>query len=102
MYPRSADMGLGVPFNIASYGLLTYTIAHVCDLVPGDFIHVLGRPMFIAIMSGQAPAGAASETAEAFSNFEDQSREEEYRFLCVVASDFKLIGYEKIEMKMGV
>nr|GFD03267.1 bifunctional dihydrofolate reductase-thymidylate synthase 1-like [Tanacetum cinerariifolium] len=42
MYQRSADMGLGVPFNIASYALLTCMIAHVCDLVPGDFVHVLG------------------------------------------------------------
>jgi thymidylate synthase len=42
MYQRSADMGLGVPFNIASYSLLTCMLAHVCDLVPGDFIHVLG------------------------------------------------------------
>ncbi|KAI3758999.1 hypothetical protein L6452_06572 [Arctium lappa] len=42
MYQRSADMGLGVPFNIASYALLTCIIAYVCDLVPGDFVHVLG------------------------------------------------------------
>ncbi|KAG6548218.1 hypothetical protein Mapa_010269 [Marchantia paleacea] len=42
MYQRSCDMGLGVPYNIASYSLLTYMIAHVCDLVPGDFVHVLG------------------------------------------------------------
>ncbi|KAK8483914.1 hypothetical protein V6N13_128746 [Hibiscus sabdariffa] len=42
MHQRSADFGLGVPFNIASYALLTCMIAHVCDLVPGDFIHVLG------------------------------------------------------------
>ncbi|KAA8536086.1 hypothetical protein F0562_028564 [Nyssa sinensis] len=42
MYQRSADMGLGVPFNIASYSLLTCMIAHVCDLVPGDFVHVIG------------------------------------------------------------
>ncbi|KAL5667271.1 hypothetical protein ACJX0J_019492, partial [Zea mays] len=42
MYQRSADMGLGVPFNIASYSLLTYMIAQVCDLSPGDFVHVIG------------------------------------------------------------
>jgi thymidylate synthase len=57
MYQRSGDMGLGVPFNIASYALLTKMIAHVCDLKPGrcsyllqyfdvtfkgEFIHVLG------------------------------------------------------------
>ncbi|KAG5557036.1 hypothetical protein RHGRI_007325 [Rhododendron griersonianum] len=42
MYQRSADLGLGVPFNIASYALLTCMIAHVCDLVPGDFVHVIG------------------------------------------------------------
>lgn len=42
MYQRSADMGLGVPFNIASYALLTCMIAHVTNLKPGDFVHTLG------------------------------------------------------------
>jgi dihydrofolate reductase/thymidylate synthase len=42
MYQRSADCGLGVPFNIASYCLLTCIIAHVCGLKPGEFIHSLG------------------------------------------------------------
>ncbi|KAL2822931.1 thymidylate synthase [Aspergillus granulosus] len=42
LYQRSCDMGLGVPFNIASYALLTHMIAHVCDLVPGSLTHVMG------------------------------------------------------------
>jgi thymidylate synthase len=42
MYQRSCDMFLGVPFNIASYSLLSHMIAQVCDLQVGEFVHVLG------------------------------------------------------------
>ncbi|TVQ78228.1 MAG: thymidylate synthase [Bradymonadales bacterium] len=42
LYQRSADLFLGVPFNIASYSLLVLMLAQVCDLKPGDFVHTIG------------------------------------------------------------
>ncbi|XP_028767948.1 bifunctional dihydrofolate reductase-thymidylate synthase [Neltuma alba] len=101
MYQRSADMGLGVPFNIASYALLTYMIAHVCELVPGDFIHVIGdahvyrnhvRPLQEQLRNIPKP----------FPILKINPKKDIDSF---VASDFNLVGYDpsqKIEMKMAV
>ncbi|KAI9127635.1 hypothetical protein K1719_000628 [Acacia pycnantha] len=101
MYQRSADMGLGVPFNIASYALLTCMIARVCDLVPGDFVHVIGdahvyrnhvRPLQEQLRNLPKP----------FPILKINPKKDIDSF---VASDFELIGYDpyqKIEMKMAV
>lgn len=102
MYQRSADMGLGVPFNIASYALLTCIIAHVCDLRPGDLVHVIGdthvysnhvRPLQEQLQNLPKPFPILKINPEK-KNIDS-----------FVATDFKLIGYDphqKIEMKMAV
>uniref|UniRef100_A0A1J3DC65 Bifunctional dihydrofolate reductase-thymidylate synthase n=1 Tax=Noccaea caerulescens TaxID=107243 RepID=A0A1J3DC65_NOCCA len=102
MYQRSADMGLGVPFNIASYSLLTCILAHVCDLVPGDFIHVIGdahvyknhvRPLQEQLENPPKPFPVLKINSE------------KKHIESFVAADFELIGYDphkKIDMKMAV
>ncbi|XP_022944443.1 bifunctional dihydrofolate reductase-thymidylate synthase-like [Cucurbita moschata] len=102
MYQRSADMGLGVPFNIASYALLTCMIAHVCDLAYGDFIHVIGdahvyrthvRPLQEQLQKLPKPFPVLKINPE---------KKDIDSF---VAADFELTGYdphEKIAMKMAV
>ncbi|XP_059590334.1 putative bifunctional dihydrofolate reductase-thymidylate synthase isoform X2 [Vitis vinifera] len=102
MYQRSADMGLGVPFNIASYALLTCMIAHVCGILPGDFILIIGdahiykthiRPLEEQLQKLPKPFPILK--------INPQKKDIE----SFVAADFELIGYnphQKIEMKMSV
>lgn len=102
LYQRSCDMGLGVPFNIASYALLTRMIAHVCGIKPGELIHTMGDAHVyldhvdalkqqVARTPGQFPTLTFARKVESIDDF--------------TFDDFVLHNYKpqsKIEMKMSV
>ncbi|KAL0366092.1 UNVERIFIED_CONTAM: Bifunctional dihydrofolate reductase-thymidylate synthase 1 [Sesamum radiatum] len=102
MYQRSADMGLGVPFNIASYALLTCMIAHVCGLIPGEFVHVIGDAhvykTHISPLQEQL-----KKLPRPFPILKINPEKKDMDSF--VATDFELRNYEphqKLEMKMAV
>ncbi|XP_064487343.1 thymidylate synthase-like [Ornithodoros turicata] len=100
LYQRSADMGLGVPFNIASYALLTHMMAHVTGTRPGDFVHTLGDAhvylTHVDVLKKQLqreprpfPKLSIKRTVEDIFDFR--------------AEDFELIGYDPHPpLKMGM
>ena len=90
LYQRSADIFLGVPFNIASYALLTHMIANVCDLEVGDFVHTLGDAHLYNNHLTQADEQLTRSPLTAPTNKKLRKNSiDEYVF-----EDFEIIGYE--------
>lgn len=102
MYQRSGDVGLGVPFNIASYALLTCIIAHVCGLKPGEFIHVIGDT-HVYVSHIEPLKEQLKRTPRPFPKLKINTANKDingFKF-----SDFELIDYDpypKIKMKISV
>ena len=100
LYQRSCDMFLGVPFNIASYSLLTHMLSRECDLEVGTFIHCLGDFHIYEEHFEQVEIQLSRSPKELPSlDFETKS------FYDYKVNDFKLINYEhhpKIEANMNV
>ena len=90
LYQRSADVFLGVPFNIASYSLLTMMIAQVCNLQPGKFVHTLGDAHLYLNHIEQAKTQLSREPKKA-PKMKINAKDNIFDF---VFEDFKLIGYE--------
>lgn len=106
LYQRSADMGLGVPFNIASYSLLTHLLAKITGLKPGEFVHTLGdahvylnhiEPLKEQLKRDPRPFPKLKINKENLSSLDD--------LISLESNQLELIDYKphgKIEMKMAV
>ena len=91
LYQRSADVFLGVPFNIASYALLTLMVAQVCGLRPGDFIHTLGDAHLYSNHLEQADLQLSREPfpLPGMEINPDVSQLDDFRY-----EDFKILNYQ--------
>ncbi|MCB1385082.1 MAG: thymidylate synthase [Nitratireductor sp.] len=91
LYQRSGDIFLGVPFNIASYALLTMMVAQVCGLEPGDFVHTLGDAHLYSNHFEQAELQLMRQPKELpRMRINPQVRD----LFAFSFEDFELIGYE--------
>ena len=102
MYQRSCDVGLGMPFNIASYALLTHMVAHVCGLEPWEFIHVTGDT-HIYLDHIDALRQQSERQPRPFPKLLVKRQVQEIDDFCF--DDFELVGYnphERIAMRMAV
>ncbi|MCL2414194.1 MAG: thymidylate synthase [Bacteroidales bacterium] len=91
LYQRSADVFLGVPFNIASYALLTLMIAQVCDLQPGEFIHTFGD---VHLYSNHFEQAKLQLTREPFPMPQMKLNPNIKNIFDFTYDDFELLNYE--------
>ncbi len=91
LYQRSADTFLGVPFNIASYSLLTMMVAQVCDLKPGEFIHTFGDVHLYLNHLEQAKLQLGREPRPLPVMKINPGRKDIFEFQY---NDFELVGYD--------